>query len=217
MNIKYWGTLLISSLLFSCQMGVGASSPVMSQAVFSGITPSSKGPTLEITPSSKGSTLLKGVVVWPEGVVAPGDMQFEVLALNNRMMRTQTRPDGSFEMELSDTAPLRLEARAMFDPELVFKTYVDQPEMQQEPVPLTLESTALTALMDKARVMRSPVMSYSMDELKDMGAPSHLEGVVDMMMPFLKEDMASEMEEMPTVDKALSEALGQFERAFDKN
>lgn len=211
--------ICLSLLLLSCaacQSGQSLSMPDLTQAKLSNsehITPRTKGPTLDITPRTKGSTLLNGTVVWPDDIQAPAELKFEVHWIADGQGNTvRSAEDGSFVLDVPAHSQVRLEAKAMHDPELVFKTLIDTPaeggEIQAQ---ISLESTAITALMDQAVAMHSPLESLPLEVFTQNALHPWIEPVAQSMKPFLATNMQQSLESMPSVQDALETARQQLE------
>lgn len=182
------------------------------------ITPRTKGSTLELTPRTKGSTLLKGRVLWPDGsVISPTGFAITLLRDGEIISAVMSDQSGEFELpEAPEQGRLRIEARASHDPELILKRELElYREQLYAETQISLETTALVAVLDKSREMGSVLHQLPLRQLED-SVDRALEQVQQEMMPFLERDMQQSLEQMPTVKNAVDLAWAYLENRQER-
>lgn len=184
------------------------------------ITPRTKGSTLELTPRTKGSTLLNGVVIWPEeSQVSPDGFAITLLQEGKIIRTVMSDKLGKFELTGIPTAGrLRIEARATHDPELILKRELELYEDQlYAETHVSVESTALVAVLDKSRQMGSALQNMPLQELESASIQAELSTIKTEMMPFLDQNMKQSLESMPSVQSAVDLAWENLEQKLSKD
>lgn len=205
-------------LCTGCQVGLGLPQANLSQQEAQ-ITPRTKGPTLSITPRTKGSTLLNGSVIWPDDIKPPSSLSFEIQSIGeNNKTSIVTAHDGSFSLILQANTQVRIEAKAIFDPELVFKTIVQVPETDEAvPIKISLESTAIVALMDHALQAQSTLQNMPMESYERPEIMPKINEIKERMKPFLSTNMQSNLESMPNVQEAMNNVHQELVDFYQKH
>jgi len=171
----------------------------------------------QISPRTKGSTLT-GIVVWPQEAAPLNDLRFEIQAITPaKTWKTQSSPQGQFKLEnlewQTNSAPLRMEAKALANPNLVFKCLYLPQTAAAEPktMEMTLTSTAIVALLDQARNMNSQVMLLSPARLSQNDTQPLVDAVKNSMMPYFNAGLKAPLETMPEVSAMLDQTVKKLE------
>ena len=171
----------------------------------------------QISPRTKGSTLT-GIVVWPQEAAPLNDLRFEIQAITPaKTWKTQSSPQGQFKLEnlewQTSSTPLRMEARALANPHLVFKCLYLPASATAEPqtMEMTLTSTAIVALLDQAHSMNSQVKQLSPARLSQDDAKPLVEKVKNSMMPYFNAGLKAPLETMPEVATLLDQTVKKLE------
>jgi hypothetical protein len=171
----------------------------------------------QISPRTKGSTLT-GIVVWPQEATPLNDLRFEIQAMTPaKTWKTQSSPQGQFKLEnlewQTSSPPLRMEAKALANPHLVFKCLYLPQTTATEPqtMEMTLTSTAIVALLDQARNMNSQVRQLSPTRLSQDDAKPWVEKVKNSMMPYFNDNLKAPLETMPEVSAMLDQTVKKLE------
>jgi len=194
-------------LLSSCQVGLPAA-PVALTA--------DQMLSLSITPRTKGSTLT-GVVLWPSEMAVPTALSFEIKVSGRDLAQSaMSDAQGHFQLENLPVAEmgerLRIEARAMANPQLVLKALFKPPgasgSMQTQ---VSLESTAVVAVLDYARSMSSPLMNLAPERFMMPDVQPMVAEVKQRMMPYLSQTLEKPLEAMPPVQNQVQQMLKKLE------
>ncbi|MGE3725781.1 MAG: hypothetical protein AB7I41_09530 [Candidatus Sericytochromatia bacterium] len=171
----------------------------------------------QISPRTKGSTLT-GIVVWPQEATPLNDLRFEIQAITPaKTWKTQSSPQGQFKLEnlewQTNSAPLRMEAKALANPHLMFKClYLPQiAAAEPQTMEMTLTSTAIVALLDQARNMNSQIMLLSPARLSQSDTRPLVESIKNSMMPYFNASLKAPLETMPEVSVMLDQAVKKLE------
>jgi hypothetical protein len=201
---------LLLLVLNACQSG-------LSGLVSSDSLKSDQSQNTSITPRTKGSTL-EGIVIWPQEMLAPASLQFEIrIASADQTWTTLSDSQGHFQvndLQWKGAAPmLRVEAKAMHNPQLVLKTlFQTQAIPTQMNTQITLTSTATVALLDQAQGMKSMLMNMAPERLNQVDTQPLVEDVKNAMMPYLNTPLTQPLEHMPEVQKMLEETVQKLEK-----
>lgn len=205
--------------LSACQSGLSV--PSFSEQDSRDVTPRTKGPTLEITPRTKGSTLLMGQVIWPAEAQPLADTRFliEILTSSGKLS-LETGADGRFAFtDLPTQSPLRLIATAIAQPILKLKADLQIPAGQSVPgfnAQITVESTAVSALMDYAQQAESSVPTLTIEAFADPAMRSVMTPISESIMQILSskekmDNLSQALESQPEVRLSLEQSLRALE------
>jgi len=209
-------TIFIGGLmsLTACQFGLSA--PSLPTQDSRDVTPRTKGPTLEITPRTKGSTILMGQVIWPAEAQPLADTRFLIEVLTPAGKQSlETAADGRFEFtDLPTQSQIRLIATSIAKPLLKLKTDLQTPTGQSVEsinARITVESTAISALLDYALATESPVQTVSIDAFEDQDVRALILPVHDSMMQILgskekMDNLSLSLESQPEVRLSLEQS-----------
>jgi hypothetical protein len=113
----------------------------------------------------------------------------------------------------TSSLPLRMEAKALANPLLVFKClYLPQTTAaESQTMEMTLTSTAIVALLDQARNMNSQVMQLSPARLSQNDTQPLVDAVKNSMMPYFNAGLKAPLETMPEVATLLDQTVKKLE------
>ncbi len=205
--------------LSACQ--VGLSTPAIPTQDSRDVTPRTKGPTLEITPRTKGSTLLMGQVIWPAEAQPLLDTRFliEVLTPTGKAS-VETTADGRFQFDdLPTQSQVRLIATSIAKPALKLKADLLTPSGQSVDslnTKITVESTAISALMDYAQEMESSLQTLSIKVFEDQDVLALVQPVNSSLLSILSDkqkmdSLSLALESQPEVRLSLEQSRQSLE------